>query len=63
MPSLSRVVQPIGATCPPEIPAADAMKQLAASGGDALLVVKDGAFVGLFGHREALAAFAKGAKK
>jgi len=61
MPALSRVLQPIGATCPPDVSAAEAMKHLAASGGDALLVVKDGAFVGLFGHREALAAFADGA--
>ncbi len=61
MPSLSRVLQPIGPTCPAEVSAADAVKQLAASRADALLVVKNGAYVGLFGHREALAAFADGA--
>src|SRR5213080_3321062 len=60
MPSLSKVLQPIAPTCPAETPAADALKQLTSSGTDALLVVKNGAFVGLFGHREALAAFADG---
>jgi formate dehydrogenase beta subunit len=61
MPTLSRVLQPIGPTCPAEVSAADAVKQLAASRADALLVVKNGVFVGLFGHREALSAFADGA--
>ncbi len=61
MPTLSRVLQPIGPTCPAGVSAADALKQLTDSGADALLVVKDGTFVGLFGHREALAAFADGA--
>src|SRR3989440_981935 len=60
MPSLSKVLQPIAPTCPAETPAADALQQLTSWGGDALLVVKNGAFVGLFGHREALAAFADG---
>src|SRR5258708_12808997 len=60
MPSLSRVLQPIGPTCPAEGSAAEGVKRLAASGADALLVVKNGVFVGLFGHREALAAFADG---
>ncbi len=60
MPTLSRVLQPIGPTCPADVTAADALKRLTASGADALLVVKGGAFVGLFGHREALAAFADG---
>src|ERR1700738_586198 len=60
MPTLSRVLQPIGPTCPAGGTAAEAVKQLSSSGADALLVVKDGAFVGLFGHREALAAFADG---
>jgi len=60
MPTLSRVLQPIGPTCPAEVSAADALTRLTASGADALLVVKGGAFVGLFGHREALAAFADG---
>ena len=57
MPTLSRVLQPIGPTCPADVSALDALKRLTVSGADALLVVKDGAFVGLFGHREALAAF------
>ena len=61
MPTLSRVLQPIGPTCAADVSAADAVKQLAASGADALLVVKSGAFVGLFGYREALTAFADGA--
>ncbi|TMG00372.1 MAG: CBS domain-containing protein, partial [Chloroflexi bacterium] len=60
MPTLSRVLQPIGPTCPADVSAADALKRLTASGADALLVVKSGTFVGLFGHREALAAFADG---
>src|SRR6266566_3871798 len=60
MPTLSRVLQPIGPTCPADATAVDALKRLTASGADALLVVKGGAFVGLFGHREALAAFADG---
>src|SRR5437762_13999987 len=60
MPSLSKVLQPIVPTCRAEAPAADGSQQLSSSGADALLVVKDGAFVGLFGHREALAAFADG---
>ena len=61
MPTLSRVLQPLGPTCSAEVSAADAVKQLAASHADALLVLKNGVFVGLFGHREALAAFADGA--
>ena len=60
MPTLSRVLQPIGPTCPSDVSAADALQRLSTSGADALLVVKDGAFVGLFGHREALAVFADG---
>jgi formate dehydrogenase beta subunit len=61
MPTLSRVLQPIGPTCSAETTATDAVKQLAASHAEALLVVKNGVFVGLFSHREALAAFADGA--
>jgi formate dehydrogenase (NADP+) beta subunit len=62
MPTLSRVLQPIGPTCPAEVSASDALKRLSDSGADALLVVRGGAYVGLFGHREALAAFADGAR-
>lgn len=62
MPELSRVLQPIGPTCPADVSAVEALKRLSASGADTLLVVKDGAFVGVFGHREALAAFADGAR-
>src|ERR1700716_4686534 len=61
MPSLSKVLQPIGQTFPADRTAAEALTQLTASGGDALLIEKDGSIVGLFGYREAVTAFADGA--
>ena len=60
MPSLSKVLQPIGQTFPAERSAAEALAQLTASGADALLIEKDGSIVGLFSYREALAAYADG---
>src|SRR2546430_9521964 len=60
MPTLSKVLEPIGEICPADLSAAEAVKRLNASGADALLVEKDGGIVGLFGHREAIAAFADG---
>src|SRR5207302_565206 len=51
---------PIGETCPADLSASEALRRLNTSGGDALLVVDNGGVVGLFGHREALAAFADG---
>ena len=58
MPTLSKVLEPIGETCPAELSVAEAVRRLNASGADALLVERDGGIVGLFGHREAIAAFA-----
>ncbi|TME25498.1 MAG: hypothetical protein E6I68_02085 [Chloroflexi bacterium] len=60
MPTLSKVLEPIGETCPADLSAAEAVRRLNASGADALLVERDGGIVGLFGHREAIAAFADG---
>src|SRR3989440_11115082 len=60
MPALSKVVQPVPATCSAELSAGEALQQLIATGADTLLVEKHGAIVGLFGHREALAAFSDG---
>ncbi len=60
MPSLSKVLEPIGEICPADLSATEAVKRLNASGADALLVEKEGGIVGLFGHREAIAAFADG---
>src|SRR5438045_5265157 len=60
MPTLSKVLEPIGETCPADLSAAEAVRRLNTSGADALLVEKDGGIVGLFGHREAIAAFADG---
>src|SRR4029077_14110817 len=60
MPSLSKVLQPIGQTFPADRSAAEALTTLAASGGDALLIEKDGTIVGLFSYREALGAYADG---
>src|SRR5438445_504819 len=60
MPSLSKVLQPIGQTFPSDRTAAEALAQLTASGAEALLIEKDGSIVGLFGYREALAVYADG---
>ena len=60
MPTLSKVLEPIGETCPAELSVAEAVRRLNASGADALLVERDGGIVGVFGHREAIAAFADG---
>ncbi|HEY8678917.1 MAG TPA: FAD-dependent oxidoreductase [Candidatus Dormibacteraeota bacterium] len=60
MPSLSKILQPIGATCAADTSAAEAIRQLRASGEDALLVKMDGGVVGVFGYREALHAFGDG---
>ena len=60
MPSLSKVLQPIGPTFPAAGSAAEALTTLTASGGDALLIEKDGSIVGLFSYREALGAYADG---
>src|SRR2546427_561199 len=60
MPSLSKVLQPIGQTFPAGRTAAEALAQLTASGAEALLIEKDGSIVGLFGYREALAVYADG---
>jgi NADPH-dependent glutamate synthase beta subunit-like oxidoreductase/ferredoxin len=62
MPTLSKLLQPVVDSCPADVSAAEALRRLNASGGDALLIEKQGALVGLFGHREALAAFADGAE-
>src|SRR5439155_25682604 len=60
MPTLSKVLEPIGETCPADLSAAEAVRRLNTSGADALLVERDGGIVGLFSHREAIAAFADG---
>jgi formate dehydrogenase (NADP+) beta subunit len=60
MPALSKVVRPLGLTCPPDLPARDAVRQLQASGADQLLVQQNGTVVGVFGHREAVAVYADG---
>ena len=60
MPTLSKVLEPIGETCPADLSAAEAVRRLNASGSDALLVEKEGGIVGLFGHRGAIAVFADG---
>src|SRR5205814_3959854 len=60
MPTLSKVLEPIGETCPADLSAAEAVRRLNASGADALLVERDGGIVGLFGHRGAMGAFAGG---
>ena len=60
MPTLSKVVRPIGETCQADLAATEALRRLDASGADALLVVDNGGVVGLFGYREALATFADG---
>ncbi len=60
MPALSKVLRPLGETCPPDLPARDAVRQLQASGADELLVQQDGAVLGIFGHREAVALYADG---
>jgi len=60
MPALSKVVRPFGLTCPPDLPARDAARQLQASGADQLLVQQNGTVVGVFGHREAVAVYADG---
>jgi len=61
VPTLSKLLQPIAATCPAETPAATALAELIALGADALVVVRNGAPIGLFSHREALAMFGDGA--
>ncbi|HSO93330.1 MAG TPA: FAD-dependent oxidoreductase, partial [Candidatus Dormibacteraeota bacterium] len=60
MPTLSKLLQPVGATCAADTPARVALQQLVASGADALLILKEGSPVGLFSHREALATFGDG---
>ncbi|TMD39345.1 MAG: 4Fe-4S dicluster domain-containing protein [Chloroflexi bacterium] len=62
MPALSKVVQPVPETCSAELSAGEALQQLLATGADALLVEKQGTIVGLFGHREAVAAFDDGSR-
>jgi len=62
MPALSKVVQPLPGTCSAELSAGEALRQLLATGADALLVEKQGVIVGLFGHREAIAAFSDGSR-
>jgi len=42
------------ATVGPAVPAADAIRQMHASGGDCLLVVEDGLLVGIFTDRDAV---------
>ena len=61
MPSLSKVLRAIGETCPADLDVQAAVVRLNDTGADAMLVEKDGRFVGLFGHREALAVFRDGA--
>jgi formate dehydrogenase beta subunit len=61
MPSLSKVLQPMQDTCSADTNAREAIRLLNSSGGEALIVLKDGKVVGLFGHREALAVYGDGA--
>ena len=60
MPSLSKLLQPVGASCSADTDASAALQQLVSSSADALVVLRDGAPVGLFSHREALALFGNG---
>jgi formate dehydrogenase beta subunit len=60
MPSLSKVLQPIGEIVAPGIAAREAVLRLQSTGEDALLVASDGQILGVFGHREALAAYGDG---
>src|SRR5579864_6099283 len=60
MPALSKVVQPVPPTCAAEVSGAEAVQRLAGSGAEALLVEKNGAIVGIFGHREALLTYGDG---
>lgn len=62
MPALSKVARPLLETCPPTLPASEAMARLRESGAEALLVVRDGQVLGVFGHRENVAAFGDGAQ-
>jgi formate dehydrogenase (NADP+) beta subunit len=57
MPTLSKVTQPLLATCEPQSTASEAVARLIATDAEALLVLRDGEIVGVFGHREAVAAF------
>src|ERR671934_420983 len=60
MPSLSKVAQPLGATCPPDLTAGEAVSRLQAGGLETLFVVDDGRVLGVFGPREAISAFGDG---
>src|SRR5919108_1945681 len=60
MPSLSKVAQPLDATCPPDLTAREAVSRLLAGGLETLFVVDDGRVLGLFGPREAISAFPDG---
>src|SRR5919199_6886437 len=60
MPELSKILEPLGASIDADLPVSDAIRELASSGRDALLISKDGTPVGVFTAREALKAFADG---
>jgi formate dehydrogenase beta subunit len=60
MPELSKVLEPLGPTCEADVAVGEAIRQLASSGQDALLISKDGALVGVFTARDALRAFGDG---
>jgi formate dehydrogenase (NADP+) beta subunit len=60
MPDLGKVTQPLALGVPPELSATEAAARLTRSGTDALLVVRDGAILGIFGHRESVAVYGDG---
>ena len=62
MPALSKVARPLLESCPPTLAAADALARLRESGAEALLVVREGQVLGVFGHRESVAAYGDGAQ-
>src|SRR5437588_747189 len=58
----NKVARPLLESCPPTLAATDAVARLRESGAEALLVVREGQVLGVFGHRESVAAFGDGAQ-